>query len=161
LFIFSLNNYTHLALDRLSTHPLEKLYGFVRWDGNNLNTANEMTGVIAHTDIVQEADRALELEELAHHRVNLAGVHIDDTAPHAKTFHIEIPTNLDPETTAGICVKVVHVQHGILSDDELVAFLQFREHLTLVATTVAASGRARKSNSGFEAALGLGLPACY
>jgi hypothetical protein len=30
---------------------------------NNLNTANEMTGTIAHTDIVQEADRALELEE--------------------------------------------------------------------------------------------------
>jgi hypothetical protein len=68
-----------------------------------------MTGTIAHTDIVQEGDRALELEEHVHHRVNLAGVHIDDTPPHAKTFHIEMLTNLDPETIAGICVKVVHV----------------------------------------------------
>jgi hypothetical protein len=47
-------------------------FGFVRCDANNLNTANEMTRTIAHTVIVQEADRALELEEHAHHRVNLA-----------------------------------------------------------------------------------------
>jgi hypothetical protein len=82
-----------------------------------------MTGTIAHTDIVQEADRMLDLEEHAHDRVNLARVHIDDTLPHAKTFHIEMPTNLDPDTIAEIRVKVVHVQYGILSDDELVAFL--------------------------------------
>jgi hypothetical protein len=134
-----LNNYTHLALDRLSTHPLETFFGFVRWDANNLNTASEMTGTIAHTDIVQRADRALELEEHAHHRVNLAGMHIDDTPPHAKTFHIEMPTNPDLETIAEICVKVVHVQHVILSDDELIAFLQFRDYLTKVATAAAAS----------------------
>jgi hypothetical protein len=82
-----------------------------------------VTGTIAHTDIIQEADRALKLEEHAHHRVNLAGVHIDDTPPHAKTFYIEMSINLDPETIAGICVKIVHVQHGILSDNELIAFL--------------------------------------
>jgi hypothetical protein len=111
-----LNNYTHLALDRLSTHALDHFFGFVRWDANNLNTANEMTGTIAHTDIVQETDRTLELEEHAHHRVNLAGVHIEDTPPHAKAFHIEMPTNLDPETIAGICANVVHVQHGTIAE---------------------------------------------
>jgi hypothetical protein len=41
-----------------------------------------MTGTIAHADIAQEADRALELEEHVYHRVNLAGVRIDDTPPH-------------------------------------------------------------------------------
>jgi hypothetical protein len=98
-----------------------------------------ITETIAHTDIVQEADRALELEEHGHHRVNLAGVHIDDIPPHAKIFPIEMPTNLDRETIAGICIRVVHVQHGILSDDELVAFIQFRDYLTLVATAATAS----------------------
>jgi hypothetical protein len=66
--------------------------------------SNTFLGTIAHTDIVQEADRALELDEHAHHHVNLAGVHIDENPPHAKTFHIEMPTNLDPETIAGISV---------------------------------------------------------
>jgi hypothetical protein len=70
----------------------------MRWNANNINTVNEMIGTITHTDIVQESDRALELEEHAHHHVNLAGVHIDEHPPHAKTFHIEIPANLDPES---------------------------------------------------------------
>jgi hypothetical protein len=68
----------------------------VRWDANNINTVNEMIGTAAYIDIVQEADRALKLEEHAHHRVNLVGVHIDENSPHAKTFHIEMPTDLDP-----------------------------------------------------------------
>jgi hypothetical protein len=118
---------------------LENFFGFVRWDANNINTDNEMIGTIAHTDIVQETDHALELEKHTHHRVNLAGVHIDENPPHAKTFHIPMPTNLDPETIAGIGIKVVHIQHGILSDDELVAFLQFRDYLTLTAVAAATS----------------------
>jgi hypothetical protein len=50
-----------------------------------------------------------------------------------------MPTNLDPETIAGINIKVVSIQHEILSDDELIAFLQFRDYLTLIATAAAAS----------------------
>jgi hypothetical protein len=126
----------------------------VRWDANNLNTANEMTGTITHTGVVQEANRALELKEHARHCVNLAGVHIDDTPPHAKTFHVETSTNLDPETIAGICIKVVHVPHGILSDDELVAFLQFRDYLTLVATAAAASRTSREIKQWFRSGSG-------
>jgi hypothetical protein len=122
----------------------------VRWDANNLNTANEMTGTIAHSDIVQEADRALELEG----HLNPAGVHIDDTPPHAKTFHIEMPTNLDRETIAEICVNIVHVQHGILSDDELVAFIQFRDDLTLVATSAAASRTSKAIKQRFRSGSG-------
>jgi hypothetical protein len=78
----------------------------MRWDANNINAVNEMIGTLAHTDLVQEADRALELEEHAHHRVILVGLHIDENPPHAKTFHIEMPTNLDHETIAGISIKV-------------------------------------------------------
>jgi hypothetical protein len=148
-FLFSLSNYSHLALDRLSTHPLENFFGFVKWDANNINTVNEMIGIMAHTDIVQEADRALELEEHAHHCVNLAGVHIDGNSPHAKTFHIEMPTNLDPETIAGISIKVVHIRHGILCDDELVAFLQFRDYLTLTVTAAAASWTSKEIKQRF------------
>jgi hypothetical protein len=117
-----------------------------------MNTANEMTGTIAHTDVFQETDHALELEE--HFRVNLAGMHIDDTTPHAKTFHIEMPTNLNPETITGICIKVAHVQHGILSDDELVAFLQFRDYPTLLATAAAASRMNKEMNQRFTSGSG-------
>jgi hypothetical protein len=96
----------------------------------------------------------LELEEHAHHRVNLAGVYIDDTPPHAKTFHIEMPTNLDRETIAGIRVKVVRVQHGILSDDELIEFLQFRDYLTLVTRTAAASRTTKEIKQRFRSSSG-------
>jgi hypothetical protein len=113
-----------------------------------------MIGTIAHTDIVPEADRALELEEHAHHRVNLAGVHIDENPPHAKIFHIEMPTNLDPETIAGISIKFVHIQHGILSDDEFVTFLQFRDYLALIATTAAASRTSKEIKQRFTCGSG-------
>jgi hypothetical protein len=86
--------------------------------------------------------------------VNPVGVHIDDTPPHAKTFHIEMPTNLDPETIAGICIKAVNVQHGILSDDELVAFLQFGDYLTLVATAAAASRTSKEIKQRFRSGSG-------
>jgi hypothetical protein len=136
--LFSLSNYGHLALDRLSPHPLELFW--VREMGcEQYHIVNEMIGTIAHTDIVQETDRGLELEEHAHHRVNLAGVHIDENPPHPKTFHIKMITNLDAETIAVVSIKVVHIQHAILSDDELVAFLQFKDYLTLIATAAAAS----------------------
>jgi hypothetical protein len=121
----------------------------MRWDANNINTINEMIGAIAHTNIVQEADRALELEEHAHHRVNLAGVHIDENPPHAKTFHIEILANLDRETIAGISIKVVHIQHSTLSGNELVAFLQLRGYLTLIPTAAAASRTSKEKKQRF------------
>jgi hypothetical protein len=140
---------------------LENFFGFVRWGANRINTANEMIGTIAHTDIAQEADRDLKLEEHAHHRVNLAGVHIDENPPHAKTFHIEMPTNLDPETIAGISIKVVHIQNGILSDDELVAFLQFRDYLTLIATTAAAGRTSKEIKHGLRVVLDLALSVRY
>jgi hypothetical protein len=73
---------------------------------------------------------------------------------HANPFHIEMPANLDPETIAGICVKVVHVQHSLLSDDELVAFLQFRDYLTLVATAAAASRTTKEIKQRFRSGSG-------
>jgi hypothetical protein len=154
LISFSLSNYSHLALDRLSTHPLENFFGFVRWDANNINTVNEMIGAIAHPGIVQEADRPLELEEQAHDRVNLAGVRIDNNPPHAKTFHIAMPTDLDHETIARIGIKVEHIQHGILSDDELVPFLQYRDYLTLISTAAATSRTSKEIKRRFPCGSG-------
>jgi hypothetical protein len=86
--------------------------------------------------------------------MNMAGVHIDEDPPHAKIFHIEMPTNLDPETIAGISIKVVRIQHGILSDDELVAFLQFRDYLALIATAAAASRTSKEIKQRFTCGSG-------
>jgi hypothetical protein len=136
---------------------MQNFFGFVRWDANNINIVNEMIGTSAYTDIVQEADRALELEEHAYDRLNLVGVHIDENPPHAKIFHIELPTNRDPEAIAGISIKVVHIQHGILSNDKLVAFLQFRDYLTLVATAAAASRTSKEIKQWFTCGSGSGI----
>jgi hypothetical protein len=61
LLIFSLNHYQQFSLDRLGTHPLENFFGFMRWDANNINTADEMITTITHMDIVKKADQALEI----------------------------------------------------------------------------------------------------
>jgi hypothetical protein len=134
--------------------PIEKLFWVREMDVNNINTVNEIIGTIAHINIVQEADRALELEEHAHHRVNLAGVHIDENLPPAKTFHIEMPTNLDLEAIAGISIKVVHIQHSIRSDDELVTFLQFRDYPTLIATAATTSRTGKEIKQRFTCGSG-------
>jgi hypothetical protein len=65
-----------------------------------------------------------------------------------------MPTNLDRETIAEICVKIVHVQHGILSDDELVVFLKFRDYLALVATAAAASWTSKEIKQWFRSSSG-------
>jgi hypothetical protein len=65
-----------------------------------------------------------------------------------------MPINLDPGTIAGICVKVVHVQYGILSDDELVAFLPCWDYLTLVATAAAARRTNKEIKQRFRSGSG-------
>jgi hypothetical protein len=65
-----------------------------------------------------------------------------------------MPANLDPETIAGINITVVHIQHSILSDDELVAFLQFRDYLTLIASAASASRTSREIKQRFTCGSG-------
>jgi hypothetical protein len=64
LLIFSRENYGDIALDRESSHPFETFFGFVRMDSNDVNTPDAMTNTIAHTDMVKESYRVLELEDL-------------------------------------------------------------------------------------------------
>jgi hypothetical protein len=59
----------------------------------------------AEDAIVEMMERQLERNiqrerEITELTIAIAGVGIDDTRPHAKTFHIEMLANLDPETIA-------------------------------------------------------------
>jgi hypothetical protein len=72
LIIFSIENYEFIALDRESTHPLENFFGYVRMDCEDINTPEQMTTTIAHTDIVKEAMQVLELRHRVPGRENLA-----------------------------------------------------------------------------------------
>jgi hypothetical protein len=95
---------------------LEKFIGFVRMDSDDINISKEMTSTIAQTDTVKEAKRVLEREDSVPRRVNLAGVHVDDSTV----------------AVAKICLKARHTHEGALSSEEQVAFLQFREYLSLL-----------------------------
>jgi hypothetical protein len=121
----------------------------VRWKANNINTAEEMLRTIAHTDIVTDANRVLELDEQVHKRDNFGGVQIDDRSPNENTFDLEMPRNLDPETIAEICLKAVHADEGILTEGEEVAFFQFRDYLLLLRVAVKASCRDNEENHTF------------
>ena len=121
----------------------------MRWEANNINTAEEMLHTIAHTDIVKDANRVLELDEQLHKRDNLGGVQIDDRSPSENTFDLEMPWNLDPETIAAICLKAVHADEGILTEGEEVAFFQFRDYLLLLRVAAKASRRDNEENHTF------------
>jgi hypothetical protein len=109
---------------------LENFFGFVRMDCENVNTADRMTMTITHTDIVKEAAHSLQLNEHVSGRVNLAGVQLDNNNPSNKIMdHIELANPMAPKAIAQICLKAVHVQQAVLSGEEQIGFLQFREYL--------------------------------
>jgi hypothetical protein len=131
LLIFSIENYEFIALDRDSTHPLENFFGYVRMDCEDINTPEQMTTTIAHTDIVKEAMQALELRNRVPGRENLAGVHLTDKAPAKKVYDIALTTPMQPEDIAVILLNSVH---GKLRSEEQLGFQQVRHSWELLET---------------------------
>jgi hypothetical protein len=154
LFTFSIENYEIIALDRESTHPLENFFGFVRMDGHDVNTAEQMTKTIAHTDLVKEAMEKLELKDTVPGRVNLAGVRLGTDPPGKITYSVEMQNEMGPEQIALICLKAVHVVEGGLDVEEQIAFLQFRQYLTLLQRAADESRTNREINQRFGVSSG-------
>jgi hypothetical protein len=65
-----------------------------------------------------------------------------------------MPTNLDPATIAEICVRAVHVQHGLLSENQHVAFIQFKDSLGLLVPAANASNTPKEANQRFVSGSG-------
>jgi hypothetical protein len=149
LFTFSIENYEIIALDRESTHPLENFFGFVRMDGHDVNTADQMESTIAHTDLVKEAMEKLELRDTVPGRENLAGVRLGSEPPGKITYSVEMENGMSPEQIALICLKAVHVVEGGLDAEEQIAFLQFRQYLTLLQKATDESKTYREINQRF------------
>jgi hypothetical protein len=150
LFTFSIENYEIIALDRESTHPLENFYGFVRMDGHDVNTAEQMESTIAHTDLVKEAMEKLELDDTVPGRVNLAGVQLGNEPPERVMYSIEMENGMSPEEIALICLKAVHVVEGGLDVEEQIGFLQFRHYLSLLQRAADDSKTSREINQQFS-----------
>jgi hypothetical protein len=115
-------------------------------DGHDVNTAEQMTTTIAHTDLVKKAMQKLELNETVRGRANLAGVQLGTEPPGKITYSIEMGTPMDPEQIALICLKAVHVVEGGLDPEEQIAFLQFRQDLTLLQRATDESKTNREIN---------------
>jgi hypothetical protein len=150
LLIFSLETYTAIALDCESTHPLENFYGFLRMDCNDINTPEQMMAKIAHTDLVKEAHRVLGLKDRVPGRANLAGVQITGNPPDKVVYDVALTNAIDPQTIAKICLKAVHAKEGSMTDEEQIAFLQFRDFLALLETPARESETYREINQRFN-----------
>jgi hypothetical protein len=122
-------------------------------DSNDVNTPEQMTTTIAHTDIVKTCSHVLQLEDHVPGRTNLAGVQIDEDESETM-FNIELANPMPPEAIAQICPKAVHAQEGALTEEEQIAFLQFQTYLRFLKK---AADRSRtKKDMSFRFTLGSG-----
>jgi hypothetical protein len=154
LLIFCIEKYRRLALDRLGTHPLENFFGFVRWDSNDINTAEQMIRTIAHADIAREAGRDLGLEEQLRKRVNLGGVHYDDDDRRGMMHQIEIPRGLDPDIIATICLNLASGYPNLDSEFVRNGFHCFTKYLTALGVIERASQIRGESDQQFACGSG-------
>jgi hypothetical protein len=148
LVIFSIENYESLALDRESMHPLENLFGFVRMDAHDISTPDEMTRTIAHIDILKEAYQLLELEEVVSGRANLAGVQLEVEPTNEIVYDIMM-ANRTRDHCSGL-PQTVRAEAGVLTEEEQIAFLQFREYLGLLKSAADTIRTSNEINSHFK-----------
>jgi hypothetical protein len=145
--------YIKLALDRVSTHPEENFFGYVRWDSGDINTSGQMLRTISQTDIVKEAERSLGVEENVRKRTNLAGVHYDDENPNTKILDIRLSVGLNPEAIAGICLDIVGVaspsEGHYTSEWVQVSFLRIVEYFKMIVRAERASQTSSEKDQHF------------
>jgi hypothetical protein len=67
------------------------------------------------------------LEEVVPGRTNLAGVRLEAESTNEIMYDIVMTNCVAPEVIAAICPKAVHAEAGVLTEEEEIAFLQFRE----------------------------------
>jgi hypothetical protein len=119
-------------------------------DSNDVNTPEQMTNTIAHTDMVKTCYRILDLEDHVPGRTNLTGVQIDeDEDEDEMMFNIELANPMPPEAIAQICLKAVHAQEGALTEEEQIAFLQFQAYLRLLKKAANRSRTKKDMNCRF------------
>jgi hypothetical protein len=147
--LLCIEEYDHVALDRVSTHPEENFFGLVRMDAHDVNTADEMERTIAHTHIVKEAQWHLGLEERVHNRLNLAGVHLDASAPPGMILDVAMPENLTPDSMADVCLRAVLVGKDGLNPDEAAGFESFVNYLKTLGRAAEASVRNKEIDQRF------------
>jgi hypothetical protein len=110
---------------------LENVFGFVRMESREINTPKQMQVKIAHTDLVKEALRILEIADHVPGRANLGGVRLPAT-PDKFIYEIMMANGMQPKPIAEICLKAVHVREGTLGPEQQIAFLQFMDYSSLV-----------------------------
>jgi hypothetical protein len=77
-------------------------------DADDIDTCEEMTRTISHTDIMKEAYHLLELEEVVPGRANIAAVHFDEQPNSAVICHIEMVDPISPKSSRRSVSKRCH-----------------------------------------------------
>jgi hypothetical protein len=117
---------------------------------HDINTPDEMTRIITHIDIIKETYRLLELEEVVPGRANHAGVHLGAEPTNKIMYDIVMANRVAPEIIAAICLKAVHAEAEVLTEEEQIAFFQFREYFGLLKPAADASRTKNEINSHFK-----------
>jgi hypothetical protein len=64
-------------------------------------------------------------------------------------YDIVMSNRVAPEIIAAICLKAVHAEAGVLTEQDQIAFLQFREYLGLLEQAADASWTRNEINTHF------------
>jgi hypothetical protein len=156
--IWLLRDASDIALDRLSTHPLENFFGLVRRTIHDVNTFNQMLKATANLCLMNEGIEILSKEGdpdvcRIPTRMNMPGVKIrkaqmDQQDSSWFTDHIE-----DPKAVADVCLRACRHSDDIDRNDRLEfdEFFDYIEQLTLFVRT---SNLVNEGNCAFAATSG-------
>jgi hypothetical protein len=146
--IWLLREASDIALDRLSTHPVENFFGLLRRMIHDVNTFNQMLKATANLRLMNERIDILSKEgdsdvQRIPTRMNMAGVKIrkaqmDEHDSSWFTAHIE-----DPKAVADMCLRACHHSEDIDRNNKL-EFDELSGHLEQLAVIVGTSNLRKK-----------------
>jgi hypothetical protein len=108
IFLYILDKFEDIGLDRLLSHPLENFFGFLRRSIHDVNTFRQMLMATAKSTSVTEAQKKLRLADRIPKRANNSGVMSYKSAERTsrseqKVIRVTLPeTVTDPFAMASI-----------------------------------------------------------
>jgi hypothetical protein len=108
LFLYIFDKIEDIALDRLSSHPLENFFGFLRHSAHDVNIFRQMFMTTAKSTIVKEAQKKFRLADCILKMTNNSGVKIykseeTNSRPEQKVIQVTLPeTTIGPSAMASI-----------------------------------------------------------
>jgi hypothetical protein len=150
-----LRDASDIALDRLSTHPVENFCGLLRRIIHDVNTFNQMLKATANLCLINEGLKILSKEgdpdvRRIPTRMNMAGVKIRKAQMDQHNSSWFIARIESPKAVAEVYLRACHHSKDIDQNDRL-EFGQFSGYIKQLALSVRTSNLANEANCIFAA----------